>query len=397
MKISILLVAALLAGQMLFAQNDDLAEVKKELQEVKSYYKPGKSKFLLRGYAHAGLSSTKDNFTFEGGSFNPLFIYKQSDRLLFESEMELELEGDALNVGLEYSNISYLLTKSLTVRAGKILIPFGIYVPNMHPAWIDKFGSKPLGLGHDGILPSADIGFEIGGGSYLGSSKINYAFYIVNGPRLNTGMEEPEEAGRLHYGIVPDNNRSKTIGGRLGFIPFSNSMLEIGLSGMYGKVGDQDTKYENVASGSYAADLSFVKNITSIKSILDIKAQYSTIKTDEAMYFDDDEVPYNFINNSSTFFAQVSVKPAFVENVVVRKLEIAARYSKLTTPENSLWEINQNQMEFGLNYWLDWRTVFKLTYKVMYNNGADHAEGEPEGHGEKIPGNALLFHWAIGF
>lgn len=393
----LIMICALLFSQGAFAQSEDVEEIKKELYQIKNDYKSGKSKFLLRGYAHAGLSLSEEEFTFEGGSFNPLFIYKQSDRLLFESELEMELEGSELHIGLEYSNISYLLSKSLTVRAGKMLLPFGIYVPNLHPSWIDKFASKPLGLGHDGILPGADVGFELGGGAYLGSSKINYAFYLVNGPRLNTGEDEPEEAGRLHYGEFPDNNRNKTVGGRIGFLPFSNSMLEIGVSGMYGKVGDNDTEYEDVSSGLYAADLSFVKDISAIKSIIDVKAQYSIVQTDEVEYLDEDNLPYSFENNSSTFFTQVSIKPAFVKNEVLRKFELAARYSKLTTPEHSMWEINQNQLELGLNYWLDWRTVFKLTYKMTNNIEDEHGELEADGHGDVLPANTLLFHWAIGF
>lgn len=392
-----LMICVLLLGHTVYSQDGDMEEIKQELYQIKSYYKPGKSKFLLRGYAHAGLSYSEEEFTFEGGSFNPIFLYKQSDRLLFESELEMELEGSELHIGLEYSNISYLLTKSLTIRAGKMLLPFGIYMTNLHPSWIDKFASKPLGLGHEGIIPGADVGFELGGVSNLGSTKLNYGFYVVNGPRLISGDDEPEEAGRLSYGEFPDNNRNKTVGGRLGFIPFSNSMLEIGVSGMYGKAGDEESVYEDVASFLYALDLSFVKNIPAIKSIVDIKAQYSAVQTDNANYVDSEDLTYSFNNESYTFFSQIAIKPAFIRNEVLRRFEVAARYSQLKTPEEALWAIDQDQVELGLNFWLDWRTVFKLTYKIVNDRSDEPGEIEEDGHVDEFFGNAILLHWAIGF
>ena len=108
------------------------------------------------------------------------------------------MEGNEVHLGLEYANMAYLLTKSLTLRAGKFLVPFGTFVPNLHPAWINKFPTRPLGAGHDGILPGAAIGLELRGAAYLGPVKINYSVYAVNGPQLNDGSVEAEEGGVLH-------------------------------------------------------------------------------------------------------------------------------------------------------------------------------------------------------
>ncbi|MCF6184455.1 MAG: hypothetical protein L3J56_07495 [Bacteroidales bacterium] len=382
-----------------YSQNYDNQKFEKmsnDIDSLKELSKPGKSKFLLRGYSHSGLEITEENTSFVGGSFNPIFIYKQSDRLMFESELEFELEDRNLNIGLEYANISYLLTKSLTVRFGKILLPFGIFVDRMHPAWVDKFSSKPLGVGHGGILPGSDIGIELRGASYLGSSKINYSLYVMNGPRLNEGDEEPDEAGQLHYDNFPDNNKNKAIGGRLGFLPLSNSSLEIGFSGMYGKVGSGNSQYADVASKLYAIDISYIQNLPFMQSVLDIKTQYSGVITDNADYRDYDnlvnpDAMYTFTNQNSTTFAQIAIRPAMVNNKILRSFEIAGRYSDLLTPEGSKWASNLNQWEFSLNYWLNWRTVFKLSYRttegeVEYDEGTDSPVGK-----------AFLFHWAIGF
>jgi hypothetical protein len=405
-KYSILLLIFLVAGlwHPINAQEvqstDEIQKIKQDIEQVKKEtngLKPGKSRFLLRGYAHAGLEVTEDEFSFVGGAFNPLFIYKQSDRLLFESELEFELINGETELGLEYVNISYLLTKNITFRAGKILLPFGIFVPNLHPAWINKFPSGPLGAGHGGILPRADIGFEFRGGVYVGDTKINYSAYVVNGPRLNNGEDEPEEAGMLHYGFVPDNNKGKSVGGRLGVFPFHDSSLELGASGMYGKVGDKDSEYKDVSALNYAFDLSYVKSLPFMSSVLDVKAQYSGVNVDDANY-PDHENPgdrVTFDNTSTTWFAQVSLRPALVENKIFRNLELVGRYSELKTPVGSEWETNRTAFDIGINYWLDWRSLFKVSYRILDSGGEAPGGGDP-GHTENL-GNTFFVHWAIGF
>ena len=356
-------------------------------------WKPGKSRFLLRGYAHSGLEITDEEISFVGGQFNPLLIFRQSDRLLFEGELEIELEDGETHLGLEYANMSYLLSKSLTFRAGKFLLPFGTFVPNLHPAWINKFPTAPLGAGHDGILPGADIGVELRGAAYLGPVKTNYSLYVVNGPQLNDGSIEPEEGGVLHYDIVPDNNKSKAVGGRIGFFPMSNSALEIGLSGLYGKGGDKDSKHEDITTFLYAVDMSYVRNLPGISSVLDIKAQYSVADVEKAEYPEPEEPGefHTFDNSSTTWFAQLSLRPAFVENKFIQNLEIAGRYSSLRTPEGAPWEVDQKQWEIGLNYWLDWRTLFKFSYRTISGEAGGHGGGTDNGS------DAFFIHWAIGF
>ncbi|KAA3638948.1 MAG: hypothetical protein DWQ02_04430 [Bacteroidetes bacterium] len=384
------------------AQADTISgqEIIEKISQEIDTYRPGVSRFLLRGYAHSGLQVSSDQFSFVGGSFNPLFVYKQSDKILFESELEMELVGGEVEFGVEYANMSYILNKTLTIRAGKFLVPFGIFVPNLHPAWINKFPGGPLGAGHDGILPTNDIGVELRGGAYLGNLKVNYSLYAVNGAQLNDGEDEPEEAGVLHHAIFPDNNKGKTIGGRLGIFPMSNSNLELGLSGMYGKVGAIESKLEDVKAIHYAFDVSYVKMLSSLSSVLDFKGQFSSVIVDDAEYpehEDPDEI-YTFENTSSTWFAQLSIRPALVDNDFFRNFEFAGRYSALKTPEGSEWEVDQTQLDLGINYWFDWRTVLKFSYRISNSVEDAHDEpDEPDGHGEGLSGNAFFVHWAIGF
>ena len=128
---------------------------------------PGNSRFLLRGYSDATFMSNDEETTFGNARFVPLFLYKQSDKLFFEGELEFAVEDGEIEVALEYANFNYSLAPNLNLRAGKILIPFGIFFERLHPSWINRLPTVPLGYGHDGILPTSDLGAELRGASYL--------------------------------------------------------------------------------------------------------------------------------------------------------------------------------------------------------------------------------------
>ncbi len=397
----------------LFAQEEnELAEITTQLNTLK----PGQSRFMMRGYAHSGLEVYENSSSFVGGSFNPIFLWQQSDRLLFEGELEIGFEGGQTTVGLEYANISYILNKAVILRVGRFLLPFGIFGDRLHPRWINRLPSNPLGFSHDAqVGPTTDMGVELRGGLPMGSGKINYSLYIVNGPTLNEGMAEPGEGGQLHYTNYNDNNKNKAIGGRFGILPLSDSSVEIGFSGQRGKVGDSESEYADVTATMLAVDFSMVKNITALSSVLDVKAQWNQVSVSDAYYISPTDptgtTEYTFENKSNAWFVRGALKPAFVENPVLKNIEFTGRYSRMTLPEGAAWETDQTQITFGFNYWLDWRTVIKFAYQINDTAAdADHGEaggravglagggGAEEAGGHDEPsGNAFFIHWSIGF
>jgi len=360
-------------------------------------YKPSQSQFMIRGYGHAGFSSfSSDGETessFQGGTFAPIFLFKHSDKIMFEAELEFEIEDDEVAIGFEYANFNYIMNDYVTLRGGKFLLPFGTFMERLHPSWINRLSSTPLGYGHDGIAPSTGIGFELRGAAQVGSGKINYSLYTTNGPTLNTGVEDQEEAGILLFENSEDNNTNKAIGGRLGILPFSNSSVEVGLSFYSGKVGDKDVaSYENVKANLFAYDFSFVKQLNGVKGIVDVKAQYNQSNVDDATYIEDDGAgpeEYTFDNSSNSYYTQVSYRPTMSGSDFIKNLEFVWRYSELNTPEDAEWAEESTQTAFGVNYWMSWRSVFKFTYQTTDTIG---------GHeGGKSSTDGVFVHWAIGF
>ena len=362
-------------------------------------FEPSKTQFMLRGYGHTGFeymdSGDETESTFLGAAFAPIFLYKHSDRLMFEAELEFVLEGNELETGLEYANVMYVLNKNMTVRAGKFLLPFGTFMERLHPAWINRLPNAPLGYGHDGIAPSSGIGVELRGAFDLGGPKLNYSVYSTNGPRIKDGSDEPEEAGILVFENYEDNNLAKAIGGRIGVLPFSDSSTEFGFSSYYTSgTGDRDSEFNNIGAFLYALDLSFVKQVTPLSGIIDIKAQYNSSNVDTAtfveMHEDGDEEEYSFDNQSNSLYGQLSYRPTMANSDFVKKLELVFRYSDFNAPEGAEWEEKSTQYAFGLNYWISWRSVIKLSYQTTETEGGHDGDGLTNTDG-------LFVHWAIGF
>jgi len=364
---------------------------------VSQQYKPSKTQFMIRGYGHTGLNFTNTEgereSSYVGSAFAPIFLFKHSDRLMFEAELEFGLENNELEIGLEYADVMYVLNKNMTVRAGKFLLPFGTFMERLHPAWINRLPTRPLGFGHDGIAPASGIGVELRGAFDLGGSKLNYAVYSTNGPRLKDGTEEPEEAGMLMFQNFEDNNTSKAFGGRIGLLPFADSSTEIGFSTYStSKVGAADSNYENVGAFLYAIDFAFIKQIPALGGFIDIKGQYNNSDIDDATYTevheDGDEEEYTFDNKSNSLYTQLSYRPTMASSDFMKKLEFVVRYSNLNTPEGAEWEEQSDQYAFGLNYWLTWRSVIKIAYQTTDSVGGHDGGGTT---------NNFFVHWAIGF
>jgi len=185
---------------------------------------------------------------FEMGSFDPIFLYRVGDRLLFESELELEVGTDdsgatETETTIEYAQLDYILNDHAMLVAGKIVLPMGSFIETSDPAWINKLPTFPLPRADDtAILPETDIGLQIRGGINAGSGLFNYAAYVVNGPGHSTetttddnGNEVTTES--LSFDPVVNQNHQLAYGGRVGFFqPFAESSdFEVGISGETGK------------------------------------------------------------------------------------------------------------------------------------------------------------------
>ena len=325
----------------------------------------------LAGYAAAGYTDQKNGTgSFSAANFNPIFHFQYGDRILWESELEFEIEENGeTEVALEYSTIDIFLNDHLVFLAGKFISPLGNFRQNLHPSWINKLPSAPPGFGHDGAAPLAEVGVQLRGGIPIGKqSKFTYAGYIGNGPKLEG------EDGELHGidtdGFTGDADDEKIIGGRISFLPIPK--LEIGLSGAFGDaavVENDEMDFEGDPSRGYrvfGVDASYQWNN------FDVRGEY--IQQDVA---DKTNSIAPEGGKWETWYMQGAYKFAQA------KWEGVLRYSDYTSPHP---DHSQKQWALGLNYLVAPNAVIKLGYE--FNDGLS---------GEETDSDRWMIQVAYGF
>jgi len=341
----------------------------------------GDTKFIITGGGMINFSADDSNNSFGNTGFHIMPMAKIGNRMYLLSEIEIGVEDGAAPFELETTNLYYQLNKYMIIHAGRFLPKFGNYRGRFGSGFINRFANDPVGFGDGGIGPLIETGVGVQGGVQLGSSKINYDFYISGGPQLLVGSEDaPEEAGQFEYEAYDENNNNKAFGGRIGLLPYSNSSLEIGLSGEIAtSTGDSGTPAENVSFHAYALDVTYYKVINGIT--LRLMGAVTGLDVGNFNYVDFsspqdslDNQPgtYTFDNSSNAFYTQIALRPSGANNHFVSNLEFAGRYSFFDRPEKALWGgENINQLTFGINYYFSWSNILKFTYNIEDNGTAD--------------------------
>jgi hypothetical protein len=286
--------------------------------------------------------------------FSPMFLWRQGKRVLLEFEPSFNNDGLSVN----WANISYFAAPNLIIRGGYFVLPFGIYSKKLAAGWINKVATDPMGL-----PTGADYGVGISGGLPCGSIKWNYDFSITNGFSLLPN-------GQFQNVNLSTNSRNKTFTGRLGLLPLSNNSLEIGVSGMTGGLANGNTQFQDARINMYALDLNFVQNVSPLQ--INVKSQYNWVNISNQSYVNptDSTLRYTFTNQSLSGYEQLSLRLIGVQNQVVKNIELAFRYGMYNTPANSNWGSKSTQLDLGINYWINWRTVVRATYEIIETNSA---------------------------
>src|SRR6266568_5098944 len=219
-------------------------ELRQEVETLKMQVKetfPGATKFLLAGYGTAGFTARSGEDPFFDAAFNAIFLWKLTDRLFFEGEMELEFEDEETTINLEIAQASYLLNDYMTIGVGRFLNPTDYFVERQHMNWVNKLPDKPLAV-YDGLLPESEMGAQLRGVIPIGPTKLEYAAFVANAPGLITESEDFSEIGMLDFDNDANFGGHVAVGGRVGFIPIPQ--LEVGYGIQRSKVGPRDHAVE---------------------------------------------------------------------------------------------------------------------------------------------------------
>ena len=343
------------------ATKDEIQAVKLDIEIAKSQqseWKTHDSSVHLGGYG--AISFTDDdteNDRFNQVSYNPIFHYSYKDLILFEAELELEVEEDGrTEVGLEYLTIDWFMNDYMTLLAGKFLSPIGQFRQFLHPAWVNKLPTAPVGFGHDQAAPVAEVGLQLRGGLPIRDPmQVYYSLFVSNGPNELELNEDGDEIEAVETaGATSNEDENFLFGGRLGFIPMTN--VEIGVSGAFGDVALED-------EGDRDYDVLGFDAFGRWKE-LDLRAEYVRQKLGSlgtSVAPDSQEW--------EAWYAQVSYKFSKIPYKFINQLEAVARYSDF---ESNHADQEQEQWTLGLNYLIAPQAMVKFAYD--FNDGL---VGEP--------------------
>ena len=356
--------------------------IDKELGEVKKLAKesfPGTTKMTVVGFGTAGYSSRRGETGGFNGAFNPLILWKVSDRVLFEGEMELELDGTETHTALEVAQMSYLMNDYITLGAGKFLNPMNFFVERQHMNWVNKLPDRPLAV-YDGILPETILGFQARGGAPVGSTKIDYSLFFGNAPQLNT--TDPAALGTFEYNNFGNVDDHLAFGGHFGWLPIPE--LEIGYGFISMTAGPASQKTHALLQ---SVELNYVRDSQKLGGLLALRGQWVWSHVGRLTYDEDGSLgfgPTAFSNNRNGGYAQISYRPTHSSINFLKNIEPVVRWDllkQISTPVG----FDEDRWTVGLNYWLTSTSVVKGAYQFDHQNGSGSSA------------DAFMFQFVTGF
>ena len=342
----------------------------------------GTTKFLLAGWAEGMFEARNGQVSTFSASFNPIFLWELTPKLLFDSRLEIEPSGGGTNVNLVNAQLSYLLNDYMALGVGEFFSPSNVFVERFEPQWINKLPDRPIGVYH-GILPNISVGAQVRGGFPIGPTRANYAFYVSNGPVLNTF--DARTAGTLDFNSYTDNNDNKAVGGRVGFLPIPG--VEVGYGFETSKPGFQGTTFHDIQALVQSVDLEVTRDSDLLKGRVNLFAQYAWSHVDHAVYDPDGSLgfgPLPLTAKRDGGYAELAYRPTKLDVDFLRNLELIFRWDHLSRDPSGLGDPEETRWTLGLDFWLSPSTVVKAAYEW------DNPDGQPNK-------NALLLQTAMGF
>ena len=359
----------------------DIGALQEEVNTLKGEVQgiiPGTTKFLLAGYGTAGFTARSGEDPFFDAAFNGIFLWKLTDRLFFEGELEFEFEDRTTTTNLEIAQASYLLNDYMTIGVGRFLNPTNYFVERQHMNWVNKFPDKPLAV-YDGLLPESELGAQVRGVIPIGPTKLEYAAFVANAPDLI--MTPDDTLGTLDFDNDANSGGHVAVGGHVGFIPIPQ--LEVGYGIQRSMVGPRDQAVENILQ---SVDFNYVRDSTLLKGLINFRAQWVWSHVGHFVYDPTGREgfgPVTFNNNRNGGYVQLAYRPTGFGDIL-KNFEPVVRYDRfnqLHTPVG----FDEERWSFGLDYWITSSSVIKAAYEVdNKNNGARDQ-------------NAFMLQVAVGF
>ena len=325
----------------------------------------------MAGDAFVGYSSLRGSHSTFSAGMAPLLLWKPTQNLVFESSFDLGVNtnpdtSSSTSIDLTIADASLFVTDWLTVGGGVFVTPFGVYHNHFDPPWINKFADDPLPFGDRAIAPGSSLGLYARGAELIGSSKIVYDAYLINGPNLITG--DMTAAGSLAFDNWNDLNNDKAVGGRLGLIPIPN--MEVGYSVMFGRA--QPEGFSSTRAFLEAFDLNFRPDVPELSGTFDFRTEWIWSNVQRVTYDPAGSLgfgPLNYNNDRNGGYVQLCYRPTHVTSEVIRNFELCSRWDYLKVPQAAPGGGTEQRLTLGLDYWINPQAVLKIDYEFDRRSG----------------------------
>ncbi|HZY58534.1 MAG TPA: hypothetical protein VFE56_02145 [Candidatus Binataceae bacterium] len=294
----------------------------------------------------------------------PLLLYRVTDWLLFEGEIEANLPvGADAEFQLPLANAQIFLNDYMEILAGKFDSPFGDWYEDQSAFWVNRFITAPLPYSVEALVPPSDIGIQLRGGAQWGAlgQDADYTVWVSNGPSYDPDLPVPVVGQALNdVNNITINTNGKAYGARFRVYPLpldtNLGRLELGASTLNGKW--LNGNWYN----AWGVDFAYLRG--------SLQARGAFIETYRHMPNANQDNRQGWYVQFGYFLNQVQV-PGVPEMVrtFVQKLEPLVRYSGVnqraivaeeisTVPEiafsgsPALFNPHAREVALGLDYWL---------------------------------------------
>lgn len=332
---------------------------------------------VISGYGTVGfrvLTQGENENRFDA-AISPILLFQFLDRVLFEAEIEFELEEGVTEVGLEYAQLDYIVGDNLILVGGKFLVPFGVFIDRLHPTWINKFPTNPPLFGHgagplgEPLVPIlGDVGIMAKGVARSGPLQLDLNAYVTQGPAAEAHGEEGEEMhGAAEVGFPAsseDNNKNKMVGGRLDLA--HQQYAELNFSAFTGKYDDE-------------GDLRLTGyNVAAMLRWRALEARGEYVQTRQEF----EEMPEEVVTlRRHGYYAQAAYRVGVWEPLI-RFTQI---FDSKIVEEDETEEQGAWQLGLGLDYWFSPSIAIMAGYEINDEKGTE------------LENNRFVIHWSFGF
>jgi hypothetical protein len=194
--------------------------------------------------------------------FEPIALYRLNDWILFEGTINALLPvGSKSDFELPVATAQLFLNDYLEINAGIFDQPFGDWLEDQSPLWVNRFITAPLLYGAEAVVPPTDIGVQARGSLQWGAlgQDLDYTAWIANGPSFDSALPTPVVGQSLNpQNNIALNTNGRAFGTRIRVYPLP---LDAGLGRLELGASTYDGKWQNsLWFNAWGLDFAYLNN-----------------------------------------------------------------------------------------------------------------------------------------